>query len=78
MSYTYLTAAELAQRLNYNVRTIRDQWVDSKLLPGRHYVRPMGGRRLLFIWEVIEADMLKEAAANDLAIPMANGQVCQG
>ncbi|MGQ0701451.1 MAG: hypothetical protein ACT4PZ_24800 [Panacagrimonas sp.] len=77
MSNTYLTAAELAQRIKYNVRTIRDQWMDTRLIEGRHYFRPMGGRRILFIWEVIEADMRK-GSGDFLAIPMASGAVCKG
>jgi len=49
---------------------------DSVLLEGRHYFRPFGGRKILYIWEAIERDMRLTNAA--FAIPMANGDVCHG
>jgi len=42
---TYLTTEELAQRIKYDVRTIRDRLKDSVLLEGRHYIRPLVGAR---------------------------------
>lgn len=71
---TYLTTDELSQRMKYDARTIRDRLKDSVLLEGRHYFRPFGGRKILYIWEVIEADMTKHAAA--VCIPMASGGQC--
>ena len=62
MSATYLTTAELAERIRYDVRTIRNQLKDSVLLEGLHYIRPFGGRKLLFLWEPIEEEMLKHSA----------------
>lgn len=59
MSQTYLTTEELAERIKYNVRTIRNQLKDSVLLEGIHYIRPFGGRKILYVWEKIEADMFK-------------------
>lgn len=70
---TYLTTDELAARIKYDVRTIRERLMDSVLIEGTHYVRPFGGRKLLFIWEVIERDMKAMAGVDRLAIPMANG-----
>jgi hypothetical protein len=32
--------------------------LDAYLFEGRHYVRPFGRRKILFIWETIEADWL--------------------
>lgn len=75
MGHTYLTTAELAERIKYTPRTIRNQLLDYKLLEGVHYIRPFGGRKILFLWEKIEADMLPQAAAG---IPMAAGGVCRG
>lgn len=75
---TYLTTDELAARIKYDPRTIRDRLKDSVLLEGRHYFRPFGGRKILYIWEVIEADMARMAPAHGVAIPMANGGVCRG
>lgn len=76
MDHTYLTTAELAERIKYNARTIRNCMKDSVLLEGRHYIRPFGGRKTLYIWENIEIDMAK--ATSSLAIPMAGGGVCNG
>ncbi len=76
MSQTYLTTEELSYRIKYDARTIRDRLKDSVLLEGRHYFRPFGGRKILYIWEAIERDMmLSEESAS---IPMANGGVCHG
>jgi hypothetical protein len=77
MLLTYLTTEELSSRIKYDPRTIRDCLKDSVLLEGIHYIRPFGGRKILFIWERIERDMA--AAANKaISIPMANGEVCHG
>jgi len=57
MRRTYLTTEQLAERIHYNPRTIRNRLKDSVLLEGIHYIRPFGGRKLLFIWEAIEEDM---------------------
>jgi hypothetical protein len=57
--YTYLTTQELADRMKYSVIAVRNELKDSVLIEGVHYFRPFGGRKLLFIWEVIEADMRK-------------------
>ncbi|WP_180122479.1 hypothetical protein [Acinetobacter sp. YH12086] len=59
MNFTYLTTKELSKRIHYNERTIRNQLKDSVLLEGVHYIRPFGGRKILFVWERIEEDMTK-------------------
>jgi hypothetical protein len=76
MSETYLTTDQLAERIHYDKRTIRDRLKDSVLLEGIHYFRPFGGRKLLFIWEAIEKD-LKRCTLPD-PIPMASGGVAHG
>jgi hypothetical protein len=48
------------------------------LIEGKHYIRPFGGRKILYIWETIEEDMLNVTHASSLEIPMANGGVCYG
>ena len=82
---TYLTTEQLATRIHYDVRTIRDRLKDSVLLEGVHYIRPFGGRKLLFIWETIQRDIGKfsgsRAPAYAMAgagIPMANGVMVHG
>lgn len=78
-SLTYLTTNELAQRIKYDTRTIRDRLKDSVLLEGRHYIRPFGGRKTLYIWENIEQDMFLYSTHNhSISIPMANGGVLHG
>jgi hypothetical protein len=77
MSLTYLTTDELSYRIKYDPRTIRDSLKDSVLIEGTHYIRPFGGRKILYIWEHIEKDM-GLASDRSLAIPMANGDVCHG
>lgn len=66
MSNTYLTTAELADRIKYDARTIRNCLKDSVLLEGVHYIRPFGGRKILFIWERIEKDMAVSLTTADL------------
>lgn len=75
---TYLTSEELAARIKYDVRTIRERLKDSVLLEGRHYVRPFGGRKILYIWEAIERDMKRHSRRNGVDIPMAGGRVLRG
>ncbi len=76
---TYLTTDELAARIKYDARTIRNRLKDSVLIEGTHYIRPFGGRKILYLWESIERDMCKavEVADNNV-IPLASGQVCHG
>ena len=47
MTYTYLTTQELASKIRYDVRTIRNQLKDSVLFEGVHYIKPFGGRKIL-------------------------------
>ncbi|MEY8241890.1 MAG: hypothetical protein RPT25_16200 [Cycloclasticus sp.] len=74
---TYLTTQELSDRIKYDTRTIRERLKDSVLIEGVHYFRPFGGRKILYIWEAIQADMFNAQPSN-LSIPMANGGVCHG
>jgi hypothetical protein len=57
MSNTYLTTEELSDRIKYNPRTIRERLKDNVLFEGTHYIRPFGGRKILYVWEKIEKDM---------------------
>lgn len=78
MSKTFLTTEELSERIKYDTRTIRERLKDSVLLEGIHYIRPFGGRKILFIWEQIESDMVKSSLNNSIMVPMAQGGVCYG
>ena len=77
MPVTYLTTQELSEKIKYDPRTIRQQLKDSVLLEGRHYIRPFGGRKILYLWETIEEDMVK-MALDSVLIPLANGGVIHG
>ena len=73
MSTTYLTTEQLAERIHYDTRTIRNRLKDSVLLEGVHYIRPFGGRKLLFIWEAIEQEMPRVSLERGPLIPLASG-----
>ena len=94
MSQTYLTTDQLAELIHYDARTIRTRLKDAVLLEGVHYIRPFGGRKLLFIWEAIQRDIGNASSklapnhsmSGDHAgsagrlptIPMANGSYAHG
>lgn len=81
MDSELLTTDELSMRIKYDVRTIRERLKDSVLLEGVHYFRPFGGRKILYIWQTIQRDMiaLSSTKASVMAgIPMANGRVLHG
>lgn len=76
MSTELLTTDELSARIKYDPRTIRERLKDSVLLEGVHYFRPFGGRKILYIWENIQRDMMQGSQLKPIgmtAIPMANG-----
>lgn len=77
MSQTYLTTDQLAERIHYDSRTIRTRLKDVVLLEGVHYIRPFGGRKLLFIWEAIQRDIGVASSAQAPVVPMANGDVAR-
>ena len=86
MNQTYLTTDQLAEIIHYDSRTIRTRLKDAVLLEGVHYIRPFGGRKLLFIWEAIQRDIGKfsvgrapmRSAEAGGGIPMASGSVIHG
>lgn len=70
----FLTTAELSKMIKYDCRTIREQLKDSVLIEGIHYIRPFGGRKILYDWDAIKRDMCK-FSKQAMAIPMSNGGV---
>ena len=78
MQSELLTTDELSARIKYDARTIRERLKDSVLLEGVHYIRPFGGRKILFVWDRIAEDMAKPSSASMTTIPMANGGVLHG
>ncbi len=70
----YLTTEELSSRIKYDVRYIRDSLKGRIFLEGIHYIRPFGGRKILFLWDAVEDLMLKENVPADPAeIPLRRG-----
>ncbi len=75
---TYLTTEELAERIKYDPRYIRNSLVDTALVEGIHYIRPFGRRKILFIWEAIEEEMRKASNEEAPVIPLSAGGVIHG
>ena len=78
MTSELLTTSELSARIKYDVRTIRERLKDSVLIEGVHYIRPFGGRKILYVWDQVAEDMAKASAAARPVIPMANGGAIRG
>lgn len=78
MQSELLTTEELSIRIKYDVRTIRERLKDSVLLEGVHYIRPFGGRKILFVWSAIERDIGRHSQTMASGIPMANGALIHG
>ncbi|MGJ8581243.1 MAG: hypothetical protein ACSHWR_02895 [Psychromonas sp.] len=70
MEITYMTTSELSERIKYDQRTIREQLKDSVLFEGVHYIRPFGGRKILYLWERIEEEMLNGISSSSLIVGM--------
>ena len=66
MTKTYLTTEELSSKIKYDARTIRNRLKDSVLFEGVHYIRPFGGRKILYVWEQIEKDMVVSHSLDEL------------
>jgi DeoR/GlpR family transcriptional regulator of sugar metabolism len=73
----FVTTAELSKLMKYDCRTIREQLKDSVLIEGVHYIRPFGGRKILYDWDTIKRDMRK-FSQQAMAIPMTSGGVSHG
>ena len=75
---TYLTTDELSARIKYDARTIRERLKDSVLIEGVHYIRPFGGRKILYVWEAVSRDMAAASSVDRSSIPMARGGAVHG
>lgn len=53
---TLLTTEELAQRIKYDPRTVRERLL-KRFKEGKHYVRLFGGRKILYNWEAIRDEL---------------------
>ncbi|MEW5880417.1 MAG: hypothetical protein AB1761_08235 [Pseudomonadota bacterium] len=78
MASEFLTTEELAKRIKYDARTIRERLKDSKLIEGVHYIRPFGGRKILYLWDAIERDIGSASGLSPVAVPLAGGDPIHG
>jgi hypothetical protein len=78
MKPTLLTSKELAERIKFSANYINSTLRDTLFFEGKHYIRPFNGRKILYIWEEVEADLYKSANRNHFYIPMAGRRVCHG
>jgi hypothetical protein len=78
MMATLITTRQLADRIHYDERYIRERLVPEVLVEGVHYLRPFGRRKLLFVWEAIELELFQPESGRSAGIPLANGGVCHG
>ena len=73
-----LTTEELSDRIKYDPRYIREQLKDSVFIEGTHYIRPFGRRKILFVWEAIEKEIMKSMQPTAHIIPLAAGGSIRG
>ena len=73
-----LTTEELSERIKYEPRYIRENLKDSVFIEGVHYIRPFGRRKILFIWEPIEQELMSSTLRTTTVIPMAAGGAIHG
>jgi len=78
MSHTFLTTEELSTKIKYDSKYIRQFLMDTVFIENIHYIRPFGRRKILFIWEAIEAEMVKSIQLEPALIPMASGGLVHG
>ena len=76
--YLYLNTEITAKRLGYSTRYFRNTIVKNSLIENVHYIRGFGGRKLIFIWERVEEELLSEVISNKFTIPLASGGVVNG
>ncbi len=75
---TYVITRELAVIVKYDPRYIRNTLRDSVFVEGIHYIRPFGGRKILYLWEAIEQDMQQYSDTQAPIIPLTAGRSCHG
>jgi hypothetical protein len=72
--HEYLTSEELAARIKFDRRYIREQLKGRVFREGVHFVRPFGGRKILFLWDAIERLLLEPPSTpGPLTIPLRRG-----
>ena len=77
MQNTLLNAKQLSQRIMFSASYINHSLKDNVFIEGIHYIRPFGGRKILYIWQAIEKELYKPAST-EFIVPMTKGGVCHG
>jgi len=73
-----ITTETLSERIKYDPRYIRENLKDSVFIEGVHYIRPFGRRKILFVWEAIEQEIMKSMQPTAQVIPLAAGGSIRG
>ncbi len=76
--HTYISLEELALRTTYSKTTLSRGHITQNMIEGIHFVRPLGGKKKLYVWDAIERDMFNMNSSRVEGIPMANGGKCHG
>ena len=76
--HTYISLEELSLRTTYSMATLSRGHLTRNMIEGVHFVRPLGGKKKLYVWDAIERDMFNMGSQSMEAIPMANGGKCHG
>ncbi len=81
--HTYLSPARVAERLGFSTRYFRNVVMRERLVEGVHYCRPFGGRKIVLVWEEVEAELMRDLPGmrngglqGAGGIPMRGGRVC--
>lgn len=77
MNLTLLKPKELGEIFDLKPETILRTKLDTVLIENIHYIRPLGGKKILFIWEHIQRNMLN-GTLGQTAVPMSRGGYCHG
>jgi hypothetical protein len=77
---TYLTVKELGNRIKYHHKYINDVLTDNIFIEGKRYIRPFNARKVLYLWEEIEEQIMASARENEVddLILMASGGIYRG
>ncbi|PLT23670.1 hypothetical protein [Pseudoalteromonas sp. MelDa3] len=78
--FTLLSAKELSAFIKFSPDYINRKLKDNVFFEGKHYIRPFGSRKVLYLLESVLKEMYNPTHRTEqkLVIPLANGGVCYG
>ena len=74
----YMTVRELSAHTRYSSRYIRERLNGNHFHEGVHYIRPFGGKKILYVRAAIEQELADLAHLPPRAIPMSRGRIAHG